>query len=113
MVEEAVEIALRSVCLDSAARYAIVFLEIEADKDYVHFLVQSVPIYSPTQIARTVKSITAREVFRRVPAVKKALWGGAFWTIWTSSFFISQVGQYGIEATMLRYVQEQSRAAKY
>ena len=110
VVDEAVEQALRSVCLDIADRYEIVFLEIGADKDHVHFLVQSVPTYSPTQIARTVKSLTAREVFRRVPAVKKALWGGAFWT---SGFFINTVGKHGSESVIRRYVQEQGNEAEY
>jgi REP element-mobilizing transposase RayT len=53
----------------------VTFVEIGTDKDHVHFLIQSVPSYSPTQIARIVKSITAREIFRQIPSVKKALWG--------------------------------------
>ena len=36
--------------------------EIGADKDHVHLLIQSVPNYSPTQIIKIVKSITAKEV---------------------------------------------------
>ena len=42
-------------------------LEIGADKDHVHYLVQSVPMYSLTKIVRTIKSITAREIFQRIP----------------------------------------------
>ena len=56
----------------------IEFLEIGADSDQVHFLVQSVPTYSPTKIVRTIKSITAKEIFRQMPEVKKQLWGGEF-----------------------------------
>jgi hypothetical protein len=37
-------------------------------------------MYSPSRLAREVKSITAREIFKRVPEVKKKLWGGEFWT---------------------------------
>ena len=46
------------------------------DKDHVHFLVQSVQTYSVTKVVRLVKSLTAREIFRRCPQVKKHLWGG-------------------------------------
>jgi REP element-mobilizing transposase RayT len=58
----------------------IEFLEIGSDDDHVHFLVQSVPMYSPKQIVQTIKSITAREVFKACPQVKQYLWGGKFWS---------------------------------
>jgi len=76
---EEVDKELKAVCMEIAKRYEIIFLEIGTDQDHVHFLVQSVPTYSPTKIVRTIKSITAREIFQRVPDVKKQLWGGDFW----------------------------------
>jgi len=105
-----VETTLKEVCLGIADRYEIVFLEIGADKDHVHFLIQSVPTYSPTQIARTVKSITAREMFRRMPSLRKDLWGGAFWT---SGYFINTVGRHGTESVIRRYVREQGTQDEY
>jgi putative transposase len=75
-----VDTVLKDVCLDIAKRYEIAFLEIGTDKDHVHFLVQSVPSYSPTKIVKIIKSLTAREIFHRVPTVKKRLWGGEFWS---------------------------------
>ncbi len=110
VLDERVSAVLRDICLDIADRYEITFLEVGTDKDQVHFLIQSVPTYSPTQIARTVKSITGREVFRRLPWVKKSLWGGAFWT---SGFFISTVGRHGNEAVIRKYVQEQGTEPEY
>lgn len=56
----------------------------------MHFLIQSVPTYSPTKIVRTIKSITAREIFARVPGIKKQLWGGEFWS---KAFYVSTVGK--------------------
>jgi REP element-mobilizing transposase RayT len=91
-------------------RYEITFLEIGTDKDHVHFLIQSVPTYSPTQIARTLKSITGREILRRLPSLKKSLWGGAFWT---SGFFVSTVGRHGNEAVIRDYVQKQGTEPEY
>lgn len=55
---------LREICAEIALRYEIEFLEIGTDHDHVHFLVQSAPSYSPTKIVRTIKSITAKEIFR-------------------------------------------------
>ena len=98
---------LRDVCLEITNRYEIIFLEIGVDKDHVHFLVQSVPMYSPKKIVQTIKSITAREVFKRVPSVKKQLWGGEFWT---DGYFISSVGKHGDEDMIANYVKKQGRS---
>ena len=104
--DEEVDWVLLEVCLEIAARYEIIFVEIGTDKDPVHFLVQSVPSYSPTKIVRIIKIITAREIFTRVPAVKKQLWGGEFWS---KGYFISTVGRYGSEESMRQYVQNQGQ----
>ena len=101
---------LKDICLEISNRYEIHFLEIGTDEDHVHFLVQSVPTYSPTKIVRTIKSITAREIFKRVPEVKKVLWGGAFWT---EGYYISTVGKKGSEATIQNYVKNQGQQDNY
>lgn len=107
---EDVDAHLKDVCLEIAKRYEIQFVEIGTDHDHVHFLIQSVPSYSPTQIARIVKSITAREIFQRVPSVKKLLWGGEFWS---KGFFINTVGQKGNEESIATYVHNQGRENEY
>lgn len=68
---EQIDSVLKEVCIEIADRYEIVFLEIGTDRDHVHFLVQSVPMYSPKKIVQTIKSITAREICKRCPSVKK------------------------------------------
>ncbi len=105
-----VDAVLKDVWLGIAKRYEIVFLEIGTDKNHVHFLLQSVATYSPTKLVQTVKSITAREIFRQVPAVKKQLWGGAFWS---SGYFINTVGRHGSEEVIRQYVQAQGVAHEY
>jgi REP element-mobilizing transposase RayT len=101
---------LKAVCLEIAKRYEILFLEIGTDQDHVHFLVQSVPTYSPTKIVRIIKSITAREIFQRVPQVKKQLWGGEFWS---DGYFIASVGQHANETVIREYVEKQGQAEHY
>ena len=95
--DAAVEVVLKDVCLEIAQRYEITFLEIGTDRDHVHFLLQSVPAYSPTKMVRTIKSITAREIFVRCPHVKQKLWGGEFWS---DGYFIASVGQHGNAKTI-------------
>lgn len=107
---EEVDQTLKEICLEISKRYEIHFLEIGTDKDHIHFLVQSVPTYSPTKIVRTIKSITAREIFHRIPSVKKDLWGGEFWT---DGYYISSVGKKGNETAIKTYIQEQGKEDEY
>ena len=105
-----VDEVLREVCLEIEKRYEIKFIEIGTDKDHVHFLIQSVPMYSAKKIIQTVKSLTAREIFKRVPEVKKQLWGGE---LWTDGYYVSTVGQKGSEETIRKYVEEQGKEEEY
>ena len=87
-------------------RYQLKFLEIGTDKDHVHFLVQTVPVYSVTKVVTLIKSLTAREIFKRCPQVKKQLWGGEFWT---DGYFASTVGKHGNENMIGNYVKRQGQ----
>ena len=101
---------IKKICLEISKRYSIYFLEIGTDKNHVHFLIQSVPMYSPTKIARIVKSITAREIFKRKPETRDLLWQGEFWT---DGYFISSVGKKGNETVISNYVKNQGKQQTY
>ena len=105
-----VDQVLRDVCEEISKRFEMRFLEIGTDGDHVHFLIQSVPSYSPTQIVRKLKSITAREIFSRVPEVKKQLWGGEFWT---DGYFVSTVGEHANEDVIRAYIQKHGDTEGY
>ena len=104
--DEGVDRALSDVCLEIENRYEIKFLEIGTDDDHVHFLVQSVPVYSVTKLVTMIKSLTAREIFKKCPYVKKQLWGGEFWS---DGYFASSVGKHGDEAMIANYVKNQGK----
>lgn len=108
--EEKVEEKLKEVCLEISKRYEIEFLEIGTDKDHVHFLVQSVPMYSPKKIAQMIKSLTAREILKGCPEVKVKLWGGEFWS---DGYFVSTVGKHGDENAIQQYVKNQGQEKNY
>jgi putative transposase len=107
---DAVDNSLKEICIGISERYEVSFIEIGTDKDHVHFLIQSVPMYSPTKIIQIVKSITAKEIFRLHPEVKKQLWGGEFWT---KGFYVNTVGKHGDESTIQAYVKGQGREKEY
>ena len=110
VIDEKVDQVLKEVCLDIADRYQVEFLEIGTDKDHVHFLVQSVPTYSPTKIITIIKSLTAKEVFARLPSVKRQLWRGEFWT---DGYYVGTVGQHATEEVIKQYEKNQGQEEQY
>ncbi len=64
------ETTFKSVCLELSTRYPYTFLEIGLDGDHAHFLIQTIPTIRITDMVTTIKSITAREMFKRHPEVK-------------------------------------------
>ena len=107
---KAVDQTLKEVCLEIEKRYEMHFLEIGTDKDHVHFLVQSVPKMSATQIITILKSITAKEIFKKHPEAKQKLLGGEFWK---DGYFMNTVSKFGDETTITNYVREQGREKEY
>ena len=106
---DSISLFIKEICIEIGERYEIQFVEIGTDEDHVHFLVQSVPAISVEVIVRTIKSITAKEVFRSFPEIKKELWGGNFWT---SGFYANTVGQYGNAEVIRKYVENQGKKYK-
>ena len=74
------------------------------------FLVQSVPSYSVSKMINMLKSITAKELFKRFPEIKTKLWGGKFWT---SGYYANTVGQYANEEVIKAYVKNQGTENEY
>ena len=107
---EAVDQTLKDVYFEISKRYEIEFIEIGTDKDHVHFLIQSIPMMSPSKIIQTVKSITSEEIFKLHPEVKHQLWGGEFWT---KGYYVNTVGSHGDENTIQAYVQAQGKLDEY
>ncbi len=85
-------------------KYGIEFIEIGTDVNHIHYLIQTPPKYSPTQIVTMIKSMTARMVFKINPEVKKKLWGGEFWN---DGYWVVTVNATGTEDTIRDYVKNQ------
>jgi len=101
---EGIDQEIKKICLEIEKRYDIHFVEIGTDINHIHFLIQSIPMISPSKLVQTVKSITAKEIFIRKPEIKKLLWGGEFWT---KGYFINTVGASANEEAIRNYVKDQ------
>ncbi|WP_410764613.1 IS200/IS605 family transposase [Erwinia psidii] len=74
------------------------------DKDYIHFLIQTVPTYSVKKIVNIIKRLTARDIFKRCSHVKKTLWDSEFWT---DGYFASTIGKHSDENITGKHVKNQ------
>jgi len=110
IISDEIGFSLKEVCLGISERYEVQFIEIGYEPDHVHFLVQSVPNYSVTEMVTMLKSITSKQLFRKHPEIKAILWGGKFWT---SGYYANTVGQYANEEVIRKYVENQGMEKQY
>ena len=104
LIDEQVTDIIKETASGIAQRYAIEMEAIGCDKDHIHLLCGAHPKIAPGRIVQIFKSITAREIFQRKPSVKKALWGGEFWT---DGYYVATVGERANWDTVENYVQKQ------
>ena len=100
------EQSLREICKEIEERYSIEFEKVGLDVDHVHYLVSAAPKFSPSGIVQLIKSITAKELFRRHPDLRKELWGGE---LWTDGYFVATVGEGGNADVIREYVEKQGQ----
>ncbi|MCL1885401.1 MAG: IS200/IS605 family transposase [Dehalococcoidia bacterium] len=110
VVSNEIDTTIKETCIEIEKRYDIRFLEIGMERDHIHFLIQTMPNNSPSQIIQIIKSITAKEVFRKHQEVRRQLWGGEFWA---DGYYVATVGRSNNEAAVARYVREQGKEAEY
>ena len=104
--DDTVDNIIVQTCKEISKRYEINIVEIGTDGDHIHFLIQSVSSLSPATIVRIIKSITAREIYRLYPQIKRKLWGG---NVWSAGYFVSTVGKKGNEEQIKNYVRNQGK----
>ena len=92
-----VESEIRRLCENN--HWTIGALNVQ--EDHVHLFLSAPPAIAPSQIANTLKGITARQVFKQFPAVKQQLWGGSFWA---RSFYVGTVGDMSADVVQ-KYIE--------
>ena len=98
--------AIKGIAIAIQERYSVEIEEIGCDMNHIHILVSMHPKYAPGQFVRLFKSITARQLFRQFPQLKKELWGGEFWT---DGYYVATVGERGNWSVVEKYVKGQGK----
>ena len=88
-------------------RYWFKFDAIGVEEDHFHVVFDAAPRCSPSQIMGTIKSISAKQIFKNYPEIKEFLWGGSFWS---AGGHIDTVSEFGGLEKIKKYVLEQGRS---
>ena len=97
---------LKEIMLGLSLRYYFNFEAIGVEGDHFHVVVGAAPSYSPSEIMKTIKSWSARLIFKEYPYIKDELWGGEFWS---DGGHIDTVSEFGGLEKIKKYVMEQGR----
>ena len=97
---------LKRILMEIGERYYFEFDAIGIESEHFHVVVCARPKYSPSKIMQTIKSITARMIFKEYPEIRKQLWGGQFWH---DGGHVDTVSEFGGLDVIKRYVEEQGR----
>ena len=92
------------VIYEIAERYDFQVVELAVMPDHVHLFVSAAPEISPAHLAQVIKSITAQQVFKRFPGIKRYLWGGA---LWERGYFVMSSGTGTTDEMIRQYIKDQ------
>ena len=106
LLDESTSVAILEIAKEIEERYEINFEKIGTDGNHIHILCSFHPKYSGAQIVGMYKSITARELFKRFPELRKKLWGGEFWS---DGYYLATVSEHGNWNTVKQYVENQGK----
>jgi len=97
-IEDSLEASFRAVCNE----YDYEILSLHISSDHVHLFLSAHPKHAPREVVRTVKSITAREMWEQHESyLEEYLWGGGFWE---ESYYVGTAGDVSTE-TIEQYIE--------
>lgn len=106
LLEPPITAAIKEIAAAMTERYDLWFEQIGTDNDHIHILCSFHPKYSGSDIVRMFKSITAKQLFKQFPELRKDLWGGEFWS---DGYFISTISERGNWQAVEAYVRNQGK----
>jgi putative transposase len=96
---------LKEVFNHIAEEYGFTIDTMEVVEDHVHIFLEAPPRYSPADVVQIMKSISAREIFKKYPKIRKQLWTGE---LWNDGYFVRSVGDNVTAGIIRKYIKYQS-----
>jgi putative transposase len=97
-IRERAEQVVREICDE----YRFEITEMEVAENHIHILVSFSPRRSIGEVVRIIKSISARQLFREFPRLKKRLWTGQ---LWEDGYFARTVGDRMTRQIIEKYIK--------
>ena len=84
--------------------YGFEVLEQEIMPEHIHLFISAPPTIAPTEIVKILKSVSANEIFKAFPNLKKnKFWGSG---LWSKGYYIGTAGAVSSEI-IKKYIQDQ------
>ena len=99
-----IEVYLKKLINNICDHYKYELLSMEVMPDHIHLFVSVKPYVSPTEVVKTIKSITAVWMFKKFPNLKKRkFWGSG---LWSKGYYVGTAGAVSAE-TIQKYIKSQ------
>lgn len=96
----------KEVLQQIADEYGFWIDTMEVMEDHVHVFIEVPPKYSPSEVVQILKSISARQVFKKFRKLRKQLWSGE---LWSDGYFVRSVGDKVTADVIRRYIEYQTK----
>ena len=96
---------IKQLSYEICNKHNVTIKEMETDKDHIHYLIETEPTISISQIVNLIKSYTAYHIWK----YHKSLLSKQFWnehTFWTDGYFACSVGNVS-EKRLREYIENQ------
>ena len=98
---------LRETIAEISERYWFIVVSLATDGNHVHLFLRAAPRYSPAKIMNSIKGISAREMFKVFPEIKKIFCGGE---LWGDGYYVGTVGDGVTVEIIKKYIENQGKA---
>jgi len=101
-----IENALKNIIKNNSKEYKYEIKALEVMPDHIHLFVATKPTVAPTDVVRTIKSITTVKLFKEFPELKNFY--SRVGSLWSKGYFVSTVGNVS-ERTIQKYIENQKQ----
>jgi len=104
MFKDELEYEISKLFKSIAFNYGFEVLEHEIMPDHIHLFISAPPIIAPTEIVKILKNVSANEIFKAFPNLKKNRFLGS--GLWSKGYYVGTAGAVSSEI-IIKYIQNQ------
>lgn len=104
VLKNGVDETLKQILTQICDKYGYIIKALEVMPDHIHIFIDCPHTVAPCDVVRTLKSISAIELFRSYPELKRFY--ARCGALWSPGHFISTIGHIS-EETIRKYIEEQ------